>query len=77
VDITIDPKKVDAFNQLERIRDPSHVRALTFTGLKNMMLKVGLTIFRTGHYRCPHQLDEHLQVSFPESRIYGKSMQDL
>jgi hypothetical protein len=68
VDITIDPEKVDAFSQMERIRDASHVRVLTFSELKNMMLKIGLTILRTGHYKVSHQLDEYLQISFPKSQ---------
>jgi ubiquinone/menaquinone biosynthesis C-methylase UbiE len=67
VDITIDPEKVDAFNQMEKIRDPSHVRALTFTELESMMQQVGLTNLKTGHYKVAHQLDEHLQASFPEN----------
>ena len=67
-DITIDPEKVDEFNQMERIRDPSHVRALTLTDLQNMMQEVGLTNLSTGHYKVPHQLDEHLQSSFPNNQ---------
>lgn len=67
-DITIDAEKVDDFNQMERIRDPSHVRALTFTELQNMMQEVGLTNLSTGHYDVPHQLDEHLQSSFPNNQ---------
>lgn len=67
VDITIEPDKVDAFNQMEKIRDPSHARALTFTELESMMQEVGLTNLKTGHYKVPHQLDEHLQASFPNN----------
>jgi hypothetical protein len=67
VDITIEPDKVDAFNQVERIRDPSHVRALTFTELKSMMQEAGLTNIKTGHYKVTHQLSEHLQASFPQN----------
>jgi ubiquinone/menaquinone biosynthesis C-methylase UbiE len=70
VDITIDPEKVDAFNQMEKIRDPSHVRALTFKELESMMQEVGLTNLKTGHYKVAHQLDEHLQASFPENQKY-------
>ena len=67
VDITIEPDKVDAFNQVERIRDPSHVRALTITELKSMMQEAGLTNIKTGHYKVTHQLYEHLQTSFPQN----------
>lgn len=66
VDIIIEPDKVDAFNQVERIRDPSHVRALTFTELKSMMQEAGLTNIKTGHYKVTHQLYEHLQASFTQ-----------
>jgi uncharacterized membrane protein len=59
--------KVKAFNQMEKIRDPSHVRALTFDELKSMMEEEGLTNLRTGHYEVSHQLNEHLQTSFPEN----------
>lgn len=68
VDITIDPEMVDEFNQMERIRDPSHVRALTFAELQSMMQEVGLTNLSMGHYKVHHQLDEHLQSSFPNSQ---------
>lgn len=82
VDITIEPDKVEAFNQVERIRDPSHVRALTFPELKNMMLKAGLTNIKTSHYKITHQLHEHLQASFPQnpedldrlSRIFAEDL---
>lgn len=37
IDVTLDPDKVDACNNIERLRDPSHVRALALTGLKNIM----------------------------------------
>ena len=67
VDIALDPMKVKAFNQMEKIRDPSHVRALTFDELKSMMEEEGLTNIRTGHYEVSHQLNEHLQTSFPEN----------
>jgi uncharacterized membrane protein len=52
---------------VERIRDPSHVRALTFTELKSMMQEAGLTNIKTGHYKVTHQLYEHLQASFPQN----------
>jgi uncharacterized membrane protein len=60
VDITIESNKVDEFNQMER--------NLTFTKLKSMMQKVGLTNLKSGHYKVSHQLDEHLQASFPNNR---------
>ena len=65
VDIALDPMKVKAFNQMEKIRDPSHICALTFDELKRMMEEDGLTNIRTGHYEVSHQLNEHLQTSFP------------
>jgi hypothetical protein len=55
---------------MEKIRDPSHVRALTFKELESMMQEVGLTNLKTGHYKVAHQLDEHLQASFPENQEY-------
>jgi hypothetical protein len=68
VDVTIEPEKINEFNRMERIRDPSHARALTFTELKGMMQEVGLTNLMTDHYKVFHQLDEHLQSSFPENQ---------
>ena len=48
IDVTPDKDKVDLFDQVERLRDSSHVRALTFSELKNIMEKAGLVNLRFG-----------------------------
>jgi ubiquinone/menaquinone biosynthesis C-methylase UbiE len=43
IDVTPDKDKVDAYNYVEKLRDSSHTRALTFDELKGIMHEAGLT----------------------------------
>ena len=57
--------KADAFNAMERLRDPSHVRAFTLDQLRAMFLEIGLPEPRVDVYRLDGDLDGLLQRSFP------------
>jgi SAM-dependent methyltransferase len=57
--------KADAFNAMERLRDPSHVRAFTQEQRRAMFLEVGLGQPRVDVYRLDGDLDGLLQRSFP------------
>jgi len=57
--------KADAFNAMERLRDPSHVRAFTQEQLRAMFVEIGLREPRLDVYRLDGDLDGLLQRSFP------------
>jgi ubiquinone/menaquinone biosynthesis C-methylase UbiE len=60
-----DPAKAAAFNRLERMRDPSHVRCLTLAELKNLFPAVGLPAPQTSFYELRSTVRSLLARSFP------------
>jgi len=60
------PEKADDFNAMERLRDPSHVRALPPGELKQLFRDVGLAEPRVTHYRLEGELEGLLGRSFPK-----------
>ncbi len=65
--------KAAALDAEERLRDPSHVRALPEQELLELFTKAGLPEPTAGHYRVECELDDLLSRSFPnpgdEARI--------
>jgi len=59
------PEKADAFNAMERLRDPSHVRALPLVEHLALFAKAGLGEPRRTFYRLQTDLDGLLARSFP------------
>ncbi len=64
-DVTPEPEKRDAFDRMDRLRDPSHTRTLTLPELKALGTAQGLTLLRVADYRLDTGLDELLANSFP------------
>jgi ubiquinone/menaquinone biosynthesis C-methylase UbiE len=60
-----DPAKAAAFNQLEKLRDPSHSRCLTLTELKGLFGKVGLPEPDATFYELRGDVPGLLARSFP------------
>jgi SAM-dependent methyltransferase len=60
-----DPAKAAAYNRMEKLRDPSHARALTLAELEALFPEVGLPAPRTTFYRLECDLEGVLQRSFP------------
>lgn len=58
--------KADAFNRMERLRDPSHVRALSPEELVALFAAAGLPAPRVQPEALPYELDSFLARSFPE-----------
>jgi ubiquinone/menaquinone biosynthesis C-methylase UbiE len=58
--------KVDAYNRMERLRDPSHARALPLGEHLERFRAAGLPEPRVMHYRLESDLDALLSRSFPE-----------
>ena len=59
------PEKAEAFNRMERLRDPSHVRALTLAQMRGTFREVGLPDPRAAFYTVEVELEKLLQASFP------------
>jgi SAM-dependent methyltransferase len=66
VEASPDPMKAAAFNRMETLRDPSHVRAMPLTELLGLFEAVGLPRPRTAAYNLRSDLEGLLRRSFPE-----------
>jgi ubiquinone/menaquinone biosynthesis C-methylase UbiE len=64
-DASADPAKAAEFNRMEKLRDPSHVRALPLAEHLDLFARVGLTAPRTTSYRLESDLESLLGRSFP------------
>ena len=75
------PDKADAFNRMEVVRDPSHVRALPEAEHLALFHKAGLPAPRVTHYRLEGELEALIARSFPKPgddatlrRIFAESL---
>lgn len=59
--------KADAFNRMERLRDPSHVRSLPPEELLGLFAAAGLPAPRVKHELLPYELESFLARSFPNA----------
>ena len=68
VDVAASPDsaKAAALNRMEKLRDPSHVRALTLAELHTLFRQVGLPAPRAAFYQLKSELEGLLERSFPE-----------
>ena len=60
-----EPAKAAEFNRMEKLRDPSHVRAMPLVELKNLYHQVGLPALRVTNYGLEGELEGLLSRSFP------------
>ena len=60
-----DPRKADALNTMERLRDPSHTRALPLAELRDLFAQAGLPAPRETYYDVRADLEGLLKTSFP------------
>jgi ubiquinone/menaquinone biosynthesis C-methylase UbiE len=65
VDAAPAPEKADAFNRMERLRDPSHTRALPLAEHVELFRQAGLPEPRVARYRRRGDLEDLLARSFP------------
>lgn len=67
--VVIDPTppqdKAEMYNYVEKLRDPSHVKALTISEFEDLFKKARIPILRKGFYRMIIELEDQLQTSFP------------
>jgi SAM-dependent methyltransferase len=67
-----DPAKAAEFNRMEKLRDPSHVRAMPSTELRGFFRSAGLGEPRMASYELRDTLDNLLARSFPNPGDDGK-----
>ena len=60
-----DVAKAAEFNRMEKLRDPSHVRAMPLTELRGLFPQAGLPAPRGTSYRLEGELEALLGRSFP------------
>ena len=65
---TSSPAQSDAYDQVERLKDPSHVHTLPLTDLQGMASNAGLINLKAEFYRIEIGLEENLSASFPEKK---------
>ena len=65
IDVTPDKDKIEAYNHVEKLRDSSHVGALTFDTLKRLMHDSGLVKLKYKHHELEMGLENILKSSFP------------
>ena len=61
-----DPAKAAEFNRLEKLRDPSHVRALPLAELQNLFRSAGLPAPQSSFYELRDTVQNLLARSFPD-----------
>jgi ubiquinone/menaquinone biosynthesis C-methylase UbiE len=64
-DASADPVKAAEFNRMEKLRDPSHVRAMPRAELMDLFARAGLAAPRAAAYRLESDLESLLGRSFP------------
>jgi ubiquinone/menaquinone biosynthesis C-methylase UbiE len=62
---TTSPQQAQAFNAMEKLRDPSHVRALSLEELTGLFDEAGLQSVRTRFYKHEFNVEQVLSGSFP------------
>ena len=65
VDSTPRRERADAFNRMERLRDPSHVRSMPVEEHRDLYARVGLAEPRVTSYRLEGELESLIGRSFP------------
>src|SRR5262249_3065361 len=78
---TSEPEQAQAFNDMERMRDPSHVRALLLDELFSLVDESGLQDIKKHFYKHEFGLEQVLRGSFPNpgdaERIRKLFIEDL
>jgi SAM-dependent methyltransferase len=72
VEAASDPVKAAEFNRMEKLRDPSHVRAMPIAELRGLFGAAGLREPRTIGYDLREELENLLHRSFPNPGDDGK-----
>lgn len=66
-DAALAADKANAYNRMEKLRDPSHTEALSYEQWEQLMLESGLKNLRYGSYKVEMELEKQLKASFPKA----------
>lgn len=82
-DVVLPPEKVDYYNKMERLRDPSHTSALTHQEFSRLLEHISLTNLQQSNYLVNMKLENILKSSFPKASdgekiwdIFTKDIED-
>jgi ubiquinone/menaquinone biosynthesis C-methylase UbiE len=64
-DVALPEDKVEAYNRIEKLRDPSHTQALSYESWEELLRNSGLRNLQRGSYKVPMELEKQLKASFP------------
>jgi SAM-dependent methyltransferase len=64
-DLALPKEQAAAYDRMERLRDPSHVRTLSREELRTAAIAAGLRDLRSADYRFSVDLERLLRSSFP------------
>ncbi|QKJ23196.1 class I SAM-dependent methyltransferase [Poseidonibacter lekithochrous] len=65
VDVSLKQSVSLAYNQMEKLRDPSHTKALTFEEFNNLFDNSELKNHKESSYKVNLELEKQLEASFP------------
>lgn len=65
IDVVVEPEAAEAYDRMERLRDPSHTRALTPAEYDRIGAAVGLEPVASAFYRLGMDVETILRSSFP------------
>jgi len=65
IDVLVEPEASEAYDRMERLRDPSHVRALTPADYEQLGRELQLEPVASAFYRLGMDLETILRSSFP------------
>lgn len=65
VDVALPDEKIDKYNVMEKLRDPSHTKALTHQEFENLFNDLGLADNKKATYIVEVELEQQLEASFP------------
>jgi len=68
VDVSLPEEKLEAYNKMEKLRDPSHSAALSQNQFEQLINLAGLNDIKRFRYRMKIGLDQQLRASFPTDR---------
>jgi ubiquinone/menaquinone biosynthesis C-methylase UbiE len=64
-DVVLAPDKVNSYDQVEKLRDPSHTHALTQEEFSKLIADVNLQNIKLRSYKVELELEQQLAASFP------------
>ncbi len=80
---TDNSRQSEAYNRMEKLRDPSHVRALALSELQSLFQNSGLQNVRTEFFKLHMEMEQQLSASFPNPgdeeilrQIFRKDVKD-